>query len=411
MTQSTDRVAAATGTLRETPFCHLLIYVYRRSSSGTLVLAHAAGQALIAFTRGRPTRARVPWAAHDLSEALLPLCGEEQGTFAFFDEDLLAGVLDAIAGNVDPYTLLAASLSGHAREDVIQNVLQRYRGSRLRLPPHREIERLRLDPIDQQLLELIRAAPATPEELLAQSPLGEERTRRLIYALIVTQMVVPHDEQTQQTVVTNQTAGGRPSLPSRKSSAAWQILAGLRPDLSGRVDSPYSLRPETSSAMHTTRSLRPAGDSSPAIAASLRPSSPSLSATSSSLIPETDIPARIRRVKQLLPRGRYDDALTDIDAMLRMEPERADLYGVRAHALFEKHSHEPGGLPRSVLEALKRALEIDPDETTALYVRGLVCKQGGDLKKACAYFKRVLQVDASHLEAQRELRLAKLRGA
>jgi tetratricopeptide (TPR) repeat protein len=134
--------------------------------------------------------------------------------------------------------------------------------------------------------------------------------------------------------------------------------------------------------------------------------------TPASLIPDDDIPARIRRVEHYTQRGRHDDAIAEVDSMLTLEPTRADLYGLRAQVLFEKHSKgEAEGLPRSVIDALKRALEIDPDEVRALFTRGLVCKRGGDARKALAYFKRVLKIDPKHLEAERELRLAKLRGS
>jgi tetratricopeptide (TPR) repeat protein len=418
MTGLLDRTPVAQGALRDTPFCHLLIYIYRKASSGTLVLlAEATGEASIRLQRGRPNRALLASSTHDLLEAMLPLCALSQGSFSFFEEDLLSGVSDAIAGDVDPYALLGASLREHTRDDVVDDLLLRYRGCKLRLPPKREVDRLHLDRFDLALVDLIRAAPATPEELLAQAPLPVLRARRLLYALIATQIVVPHDEHTQQTVQTARSLNStelptRSLRPRSRSSPAWQLLASLRPDVSIRLDvTDASLRPTASPSAKPNQaagSARP--DSAPQVSFSLRPSGLTPIATPASMIPEDDVPARIKRAEHLMQRGRHDDALAEVDALLRLEPERAELHGLRAHVLFDKHSKEEQGLPRSVIDALKRALEIDADETRALYTRGLVCKRAGDPKKAGAYFKRVLQIDPKHVDAQREIRLAKLRG-
>jgi hypothetical protein len=407
MTERVDRSPAAKGALLEKPFCHLLIDAHRRNVSGTLIIvADTCGEVSIRLQRGRATRALIanPMSsdsAQELFEALLPLCALQQGSFSFYEDDLLTGVVDAISGEVDPYTLLGASLRDYRREDVIDSVLQRCHGTRLRLPPRREVERLQLEPHDAPLLELIRAAPSTPEELIANAPLPTERARAVVYALIVTHMLIAHDELSQQTMRSQSIEPGiRSGRPPHRSSPAWQALASLRPDLSVRVASP---RPDSGPLL----SARPVGE------VSRRPSSGRIPiVTPASLIPDDDIPARIRRVEHYMQRGRHDDAIAEVDSMLKLEPTRADLYGLRAQVLFEKHSKgEAEGLPRSVIDALKRALEIDPDEVRALFTRGLVCKRGGDARKALAYFKRVLKIDPKHLEAERELRLAKLRGS
>lgn len=528
MTAQSDSTPIAQGNLQETPFAHILIYVYRRgntasSNSGTLVLQVQAGECKVRMQRGRPIMARVPWPSRYLFDALLPLCGFRTGTYAFYQDDRLTGEPTTISGNVDPYSLIAASLDKYAREDAIDTVLQRFGSMRLRMPPNRELDRLRLDARDTPFIDMLRAAPATLDELLRQSPLPAERTRRVLYALIITQMVLPHDDPTQHTVRTQTPATVSRDLasatqrPSRRSSPAWRVLASLRPDLSVRMDS-GSLRPDGSpsarplnsttppgggpsmrpsgpvppnnantlrppgASPNTANTVRPAGPATslrpptsvPASAVnSLRPSAapaqdaatlrPPGKATSSSFTslpaasaapgagtsarasgpapgstsgrpsgpapgsatsgrpsgpaptlsgppsnaPE-DIPARIRRAEALMQRRRHDEALTEVDAMLQLEPDRAELHGLRAQVLFEKHT-DAEGLPRAVIDSLKRALEIDPDQTRALFTRGLVCKRGGDLKKAITYFKRVLSVDPKHLDAQRELRLAKLR--
>jgi tetratricopeptide (TPR) repeat protein len=128
-----------------------------------------------------------------------------------------------------------------------------------------------------------------------------------------------------------------------------------------------------------------------------------------SIPPGEDKASRLKRADQLLQRGRPDEALAEAEALLAEAPNDLELMALRAQALFEKHQVNPEGLPRSVLDAIKKVLDRDPEHPRALYIKGLVFKRGGELKKALAYFRQVLKVDPKHIEAQREVRLAKLR--
>jgi tetratricopeptide (TPR) repeat protein len=141
-------------------------------------------------------------------------------------------------------------------------------------------------------------------------------------------------------------------------------------------------------------------DSKPPAQSSLRPTS---------MAPAEDKASRFKRVEQLLQRGRPDEALTEAEALCAADPNDVELMALRAQALFEKHQVNPEGIPRPVLDAIKKALDADPEQPRALYIKGLVFKRGGELKKAVAYFRQVLKVDPKHLDAQREIRLAKLR--
>jgi tetratricopeptide (TPR) repeat protein len=182
-----------------------------------------------------------------------------------------------------------------------------------------------------------------------------------------------------------------PMAPTDRS-AAWQRLASLRPGVSLR---PGGTAPPVSFIPPPARMPQ----------VSIRPATPT------SLLPAADdAQGRLRRAEQLLGRGRHDDAITEVKALIDEGIKGADVLALHAHALFEKHAvQQEDGLPRQVLEAIKRASEAEPDHPRTLFVKGLVAKAAGDNKKALAYFKRVLQSDPKHLEAQREVRLAKLR--
>jgi tetratricopeptide (TPR) repeat protein len=413
MSETAERQPEAQGTLGDTPLPHLVLYLYRRNTSGTLRLSTQEQGILasIGFRQGRPIAARLPAPAPTLLAGLIPLCGVRDADFTFFGEDLLAEGEDLITGSIDPYALLVASLREHAQEDMVDAVLERYAGRKLRLEPGRDLERLVLEREDKPLIELIRAEPATPEELVKLSPLGATRTRHLLYALIVTHMLGLHEERNRETFRSQvelkdgpsglPAPGGLPSL----GAPAWQRLASLRasPMASTSPNARIVSAPPTGARPVT--SARPA--ESPA-AASL-PLPPAAPVPNLAAAGNEDRASRLRKAEQALQRGRPDEAIAVADELLRTEPESAELHALRGYALFEKHRSDDGGLPRSVVDALKKALELDADQPRALYTRGLVFQRGGDAKKALACFKRVLQVQPKHIEAQRELRLAKLR--
>lgn len=412
MARSIDQAVMAQGSLRDTPFCHLLLDARRREISGTLLLiAAASGEVQIRLQRGRANKALLATEASDLLHALLPLCLLDQGSFVLYEDvDLLTGVPDAISGHVDAYALLAASLAAHVRDDVVDNVLSRFRNQTLRLPPRRDVGWLRLDKQAGVLVELIRAAPTTAEELIAQTPLPEGRTRRLLYGLLVTKTLIPYEQasQTSQDLQRSQpvptAAPSVPSRPSSRSAPAWQALASLRPRVVSRVS---SLDP---GAPSIPTSATPPSSPRPSIAVTQRPSGKVPVVPPAATIAADDIPARIKRAEQLSRRGQHDEAVAEVNALLQLEPNRAELHGLCGLVLFEKHSKDPSGLPRRLLDALKKALWLDQEETYALYTRGLICKRGGDPARALTHFKKVLEIDPDHPEAQREMRLAQLRG-
>jgi hypothetical protein len=449
----------ARGNLGETPFAHLAIYLYRRTTSGTLMLELPDAQAAtIRFIQGRPIGSRVSWPATGLQDSLLPLCGFTRGEFSFFDQDLLGADENVHKGVVDPYALLAASLREHARDDMVDAVLQRYAGIKLRLQPGRNLERLSLAAGDKSLIELIRAAPDTPDELVKQSPLPREHARRVLYMLVVTHMLSPHQDRNAEIYKSHAEVGsGHPTFTQVNEiaavpMAAWRRLASLRPGAASslRPGMPISSRPNVSmspqpnvsasSRPNASISSRPNASissqpranvsmaSQPSASASSQPGAnvsiaPRMSArpgstsappqAADSLAPAGPEPegrtARLRRAEQLMQRGRSDEALAVVEELLLEEPERPELLALRAHAQFEKLGTGTAGLPRNLVDTLKKTLDLDPDQPRALYLRGLVYQRAGEMKKAVASFKRVLQVDPKHIDAQREIRLAKLR--
>jgi tetratricopeptide (TPR) repeat protein len=348
----------------------------------------------VRFERGRILAARVPAPAERVLDAVLPLCGKTTGSYAFYAENLFGDQEGVLEGVVDPYVMLAASLAEHARDDMVEAVLRKYEDDRVRLVVGRDLNRLALGPEAKPLIDLLRASPWAPDELIQQCGLPKQTAARILYALFVTHMVAPHEARDAKAFESQTDLKVSDPAPPPASSAAaprppgvaaWQSLASLRPG--GRP--PSGVRP----------SVNPPQSSS-------RPPSEPLS-----LAPEpTDRAGHKRRVEELLEKGRVPEALAAVEVLARDPPNSTDVLGLQARVLFEKYRGDPDGLPKFVVDLLRKALENEPDDVHALFTRGLVYQRGGDAKKSLAYFRRVLQLDPKHIEAQREVRLAKLRG-
>ena len=100
-----------------------------------------------------------------------------------FGQDHQQSVADLpIVGEVDPYAVIGASIERYVRDDVIEPVVAQYLDVRLRIQRGKRLSRLKLPKTDNGALDLIRAEPINARNLIKQSSLGEQRTRRVLYA-------------------------------------------------------------------------------------------------------------------------------------------------------------------------------------------------------------------------------------
>ena len=121
---------------------------------------------------------------------MLPLFSRRDGPYAFYQDVDLVGSSDAVrTGNVDALPLIAASLRGSSRDDIVDHVVDAFEGATLRLVARADIGRLRLLEEESVLVDLLRAEPATVAALTQAMPLDRQRVRRLIYLLALTKSI------------------------------------------------------------------------------------------------------------------------------------------------------------------------------------------------------------------------------
>lgn len=184
----------AEGSLATRPFAHVLLYVHQQQLSGTLVVwpeqtANAPrGQDRILIGKGRPVAGRLLDAATTLERGMLPLFIRRNAPYAFYAANLVGAGEGVLTGDVDPVTLITASLRGAAREDAVDAVVARFGDQKLRLTPRVALERYGFDPKELGFIELIRAAPDTAD-VLCSTWGDEQRARRLIYLLAITKSI------------------------------------------------------------------------------------------------------------------------------------------------------------------------------------------------------------------------------
>ena len=279
----------AQGTLASTPFAHLVLYIYQRRSSGTLVVrgprtssSKSSAQVAVGdpvavlFHRGRAVAARVPTPADTLDQALLPLCARSDGEYEFFEEDMVGSGPAIVTGMFDPFAFVTEAARRHAREEVIDQVLSRLGDTPLCVQPGMDLDRMLLRPNEASFAEVLRDGTATIRRLLDAGQLPRDAARRVLYALVVTKVVGPFAPTADETRSGPVQSGAPSGLPigqrsdaptatsrsssqltaeqrRRQSSAAWSAIAARANQASRPLSGP--LQPHSSNP--AGRSLTP----------------------------------------------------------------------------------------------------------------------------------------------------------
>ena len=428
-------VPIAQGQLAQTPFLHLVLYLHRQRLSGTLVLTHGERQIRILFREGYAGAARGLPSGCDLPSGMLALCNETEATYDFWDLDVLGEPSDAVTGSVDAFVLAGQSLSAHVRDSVVSVVVDRYRGMELRAETDASPQRFGLEGEPARLIEALRVQAMTTDAMQAISSLSGEQVRRVVYLLLITRMAAPVEESKSSS------SGVRPaSNPPPAQVAPQQPPVGAitvpssQPPRTTRSSRPdfASVNPPAARPSTTPRPTSAGSQSNmPAMAipampawqqlASMRPGgaipTPSMRPPAPTPRPMPSVPpppgaahesaGKLKRAEMLSERRNFDEAKRIVDEVLASDKKSADAYALRAWLLYQTSSSEPP--TQELLQAIEGALRLNEAQPQALYVKALVLRKIGREPAALRHFKLALDADPRHVEAARELRLAKMR--
>lgn len=407
---------AAEGNLASTPFLHLVLYLYQRRTSGTLLIHHQGRETKVLFRDGRVVAARPLPRGSTLQPGLLPLCALEDAPYTFWEEDLVEGLPSVIKGTVDPHTLVTDSLRGHVRDDVVNGVVDRYLDVPLVLTPDAAPRRLGLRGQDSTLLDLLSHGPVSPQELLKQSILPRNHVRRLLYALLITKCLAPADSSSGSSGVRKAVTISPPwsaEAASAETGASGRVPRSPQPQ-HGSGSPPRVAGPSTSvpppgqvPAWKSLATLRPPGmpSSRPPAASSSAP--PRVSTKAARPLDELDDDGKFRRVEQLVESRNLGEARRVLEGLMERHPRNADYLAMRAWLLFSE-ARGPKLAP-ALVDAVNEALRADEANPRAHYTKGMMYKRLGRNSEAMRQFKFVVELDPKHLAAKRELRLMEMR--
>jgi len=423
MVEAFKSAPAAEGKLSDTPFGHLLLYLDAQRSSGTLMVADQDGcDATILLQDGRAVSAVFNPAHASITRGLTALCGIRSGRFAFYNENMLSEQAPVVSGSVDPYTVLSMAQRTHARDDVVDRYLAPYAHRAMRMQPGFELGRLALEPRESAVVELLMAEPARPDELARMSPLEPERVRRILYVLAVTKAVAPFESSatserpasappaptsrasnTRVRAASPRPGSDRPSpsgtrrhrdvTPSGPLAPAWQQLAARGP---GAYSSTPPRRPSSS------RPFRPPSRPNSSTR-STRPSRPAAPTHFPTLRHKADHAAK------LFQGGEYADAETLVEELIAADGNSPGYRSLRAWMLMRRSGPADVLTAKLARDAVEEALALDDADARANYTKGMLLKWQGEDRAALRSFMRAVQAEPRHIDAKREIRLARAR--
>ena len=232
------------GDLERTALAHVLAHVAVRQITGSLVLWPAegeqrTGQDRIRLESGLIVAARLVDRGPVLDRALVPLLGRPAGPYAVYENVDLVGD-SGLSQRVDPFALLASGSRSVSRDDAVERLLDQLGERKLRLRAT-ELKRFGLLPKEERFVEVMRAGPASVNELLRACELGPELGKRLLYLFVVTKQLEPYEAS----VKTSLPVDGRIKLPTAGSvpPAGRVSQPPLGISSSGSITSPGILSP------------------------------------------------------------------------------------------------------------------------------------------------------------------------
>lgn len=468
----------AQGDLSRTPFAHLLLYVHKHALEGTLVIwqpeegEERPKQDRILFDAGAPVAGKLLEPASRLERGMLPLFARASGPYAFYENVDLVGSGEGVrAGRAEVLPLIAASLRGSSRDDVVQQVCAGFGDSKLRIETGAELDKLGLLPEERAFVDLLRAEPMTIARLVEIGQLPPRMAERIVYLLAITKSVAPWEagpeppkrpsreerpiERAGERVrreppaqPSKAASDGTPPAPaaglSREHRALWeeivQRVAAIDDEnyfemLGIPRDAPATAVQKA--YFNQVKKWHP--DRVPAELAELRPWVESvfrhLTRAQETLCDDTKrgpylatvqdgggTPAaerklgmiiqaamEFRKVEVLLRRRDYAEALRLLDQILSINDEEPDYHATRGWVSFQQQPNDP--MTRaSALASIDRALALTEKHDKAHYYKGMILQRAGRASEAAEAFRRAAQINPKNIEAVRMVRIADMRG-
>ncbi len=116
-----------------------------------------------------------------------------------------------------------------------------------------------------------------------------------------------------------------------------------------------------------------------------------------------------QKVEVLMKRNNLAEARRLLDEALQLNPEEPDYYA--QSALLELQLHPGKDAPyATMLASVDKALAMDVKRERAHFVKATILKRMGNNGEALRHFKKALELNPRNIDAEREIRIAGMRG-
>ncbi|MGF1469081.1 MAG: DnaJ domain-containing protein [Sandaracinaceae bacterium] len=116
-----------------------------------------------------------------------------------------------------------------------------------------------------------------------------------------------------------------------------------------------------------------------------------------------------RKVEVLIRRREWTKASHLLEEVLLLNENEPDYHAAQGWVLFQMKGTEPAVRP-IILASLQRAIELNDRNDRAHFYLGTYLKQMGEEARALAHFEKAARLNSKNIDAQREVRLARMRG-
>ncbi|GEL69137.1 J domain-containing protein [Myxococcus virescens] len=107
----------------------------------------------------------------------------------------------------------------------------------------------------------------------------------------------------------------------------------------------------------------------------------------------------------LVKARKFPDAVQMLDEAIKLNPEEAEFYAWRGYARFFTAADKKAAQPEAFRE-IQNAIRRNERCAPAHYFLGVIAKLCGDGQGALKHFKRTVELQPDHIDAQREVRIA-----
>ncbi|GHG67913.1 DnaJ domain-containing protein [Comamonas sp. JC664] len=107
----------------------------------------------------------------------------------------------------------------------------------------------------------------------------------------------------------------------------------------------------------------------------------------------------------LVKARKFPDAVKMLDEAIKLNPEEAEFYAWRGYARFFTAADKKAAQPEAFRE-IQNAIRRNERCAPAHYFLGVIAKLTGDVSGSLKHFKRTVELQPDHIDAQREVRMA-----